>query len=254
MMNLAVTGKSFLLAAMALMAVSVDGANGAARRDKDNGNACVETGHEYVDMGLSVKWATCNLGAEVPEDYGWYVAWGETGGGDCYEWSTYKYCKGDYDRLTKYCAKGQSELYGFDGFADDKSLLERKDDAASANWGGKWRMPTPAEWDELLNSDNCLWIWTTLNGVPGYKVVSKKIAVNANDRRKGLSERSIFLPAAGFRDSYYHLNAGDEGYYWCSANYRTNPFNAWYVRLYSSDYFKHYANRKNGFSVRPVCP
>ena len=126
-------------------------------------------GHEYVDLGLSVKWATCNVGAVSPEDYGDYFAWGETEPKDFYAWSTYKWCNGSYDTLTKYCTDSKY------GTVDNKTVLDLEDDAAHVNWGGDWRMPTKAEQDELYN--NCTWEWTTQNGVNGYKVTSK---INGN--------------------------------------------------------------------------
>ncbi|MBQ5370375.1 MAG: T9SS C-terminal target domain-containing protein, partial [Bacteroidaceae bacterium] len=119
-------------------------------------------GHEYVDLGLSVKWATCNVGADSPEDYGDYFAWGETSPKSTYDWSTYKWCKGAYDNLTKYNTNS-----GF-GTVDNKNQLDLSDDAARANWGGSWRMPTDEEFIEL--GEKCSWKRTTQNGVKGYKV------------------------------------------------------------------------------------
>ena len=140
--------------------------------------------HEYVDLGLSVKWATCNVGASKPEEYGDYFAWGETQPKNTYDWSTYKWCNGSYDTQTKYCTKSSY------GTVDNKTQLELSDDAARANWGGSWRMPTDAEMTELR--EQCTWTWTTQNGVYGYKVTSKK---------SGYTNKSIFLPAAGYRSS-----------------------------------------------------
>ncbi|MDD6782411.1 MAG: hypothetical protein PUD89_05750, partial [Bacteroidales bacterium] len=102
-------------------------------------------GHEYVDLGLpsGLKWATCNVGATAPEAYGDYYAWGETTTKSTYEWSTYKWCDGSYDTQTKYCT---SSSYGT---VDNKTVLDLADDAARANWGGAWRMPTDEEWTEL---------------------------------------------------------------------------------------------------------
>jgi hypothetical protein len=133
--------------------------------------------HEYVDLGLSVKWATCNVGATKPEEYGDYFAWGETTPKDAYDWSTYKWCNGGPSTQTKYCTNSSY------GTVDNKTTLDLSDDAACANWGGSWRMPTRAEQDELRN--NCTWTWTTQNGVNGYKVT-------------GTNGNSIFLPAAGY--------------------------------------------------------
>ena len=135
----------------------------------------VNNGHEYVDLGLSVKWATCNVGASKPEEYGDYFAWGETQPKDYYDWSTYKWCNGSYDTLTKYNTNSS------DGTVDNKTTLDLSDDAARANWGGSWRMPTSAEQDELCN--NCTWTCTKINGVEVYKVTSN---INGN---------FIFLPS-----------------------------------------------------------
>ena len=133
----------------------------------------------YVDLGLSVKWATCNVGANSPEEYGDYFAWGETKPKDSYKWSTYKWCNGSKDKLTKYCKES------YYGRVDNKTVLDLVDDAAHVNLGGAWRMPTKEEIREL--KDNCTWTWTTQNGVNGYLVTSKK------------NDNSIFLPAAGYR-------------------------------------------------------
>jgi hypothetical protein len=189
--------------------------------------------HEYVDLGLSVKWATCNVGASKPEEYGDYFAWGETQPKTTYDWSTYKWCNGSYDTQTKYCTKSSY------GTVDNKTQLELSDDAARANWGGSWRMPTRAEQDELR--ENCTWTWTTQNGVNGYKVTSKK---NGN---------SIFLPAAGYRSGSSRYNAGSYGYYWSSSLYTDSP-NLAYFLDFSSGYVDWYYNfRCIGFTVRPVC-
>ena len=190
--------------------------------------------HECVDLGLSVKWATCNVGANKPEDYGDYFAWGETKPKTTYNWSTYKWCRGSYDKLTKYNNKSSY------GTVDNKTQLELSDDAARANWGGSWRMPTSAEQDELRN--NCTWTWTTQNGVNGYKVTSKK---NGN---------SIFLPAAGYRGGSSLDDAGSYGDYWSSSLFTGNASGAYYLYFRSSSVDWNYSRRCSGHSVRPVCP
>ena len=192
--------------------------------------------HEYVDLGLSVKWATCNVGATKPEEYGDYFAWGETTTKSTYNWSTYKYCNGSYNNLTKYCTDS------YYGTVDNKTQLELSDDAARANWGGSWRMPTDAEMTELR--EQCTWTWTTQNGVYGYKVTSKK---------SGYTNKSIFLPAAGYRYGSSLSNAGSYGYYWSSSLDTDYPSNAWYVYFGSSYVRRDGSNRYCGFSVRPVC-
>ena len=194
-------------------------------------------GHEYVDLGLSVKWATCNVGASKPEEYGDCFAWGETEPKSTYNWSTYKYCNGSSSSLTKYCTNSSY------GTVDNKTTLDLSDDAARVNWGGSWRMPTMAEQDELLN--NCTWTWTTQNGVYGYKVTSKK---------SGYTSKSIFLPAAGYRDDSWLSSAGSYGDYWSSSLNSNNPYGAWYVLFDSGFVNRSFDNRYFGFSVRPVCP
>lgn len=189
-------------------------------------------GHEYVDLGLSVKWATCNVGATSPEDYGGYYAWGETEEKDDYSWSTYKWCKGSSDTMTKYCTNSSY------GTVDNKTTLEPQDDVAHVKWGGSWRMPTEAEQDELHN--NCTWTWTTQNGVKGYKVTSKK---NGN---------SIFLPAAGYRYGTNFYNCGGNGYYWSSSLFEGCSDLALGLYFNSSSCDWYGFNRYYGRSVRPV--
>jgi uncharacterized protein YjdB len=192
--------------------------------------------HNYVDLGLSVKWADCNIGAENPEDYGSYFAWGETGAKYYFSWSNYKY--GVYNNLTKYCSNSES---GLNGFTDGKTVLEMADDVARVIWGGKWRMPTMDEFQELI--DSCTWEWTTQNGVNGYRVTSNKT---------GYSDRSIFLPAAGERD-FYNSYEGHFGYYWSDLSYRGSN-NAGYMS-FNPDYIEMYGHdRTLGLPVRPVCP
>ena len=181
--------------------------------------------HEYVDLGLpsGLKWATCNVGANAPEDYGYYFAWGEVEPKTTYNLDTYKYYDGS--NFTKYTDS-------------DKTVLDPEDDAATANWGGAWRMPTKAEQDELRN--NCTWTWTTQNGVNGYKVV-------------GPNGNSIFLPAAGDMYGRTHGDAGSLGYYWSSSLNTGNPDNAYCVDFYSGYVGWYSYNRYYAFSVRPVC-
>ena len=187
-----------------------------------------ENGHEWVDLGLpsGTKWATCNVGASTPEEYGNYYAWGETETKSTYSWSTYFDTTDGGSTFTKYTTDG-------------KTVLDLEDDAASANWGGAWRMPTDGEWGELL--DECTWEWTTKNGVNGYEVKSE---ANGN---------SIFLPAAGYRyDGDLH-KAGDDGDFWSSSLCAGRPLYAWDV-YFDSDYVSGYdgCERFCGLSVRPV--
>ena len=205
-----------------------------------SGTTGTENGYGYVDLGLSVKWATCNVGANNPEDYGDYFAWGETTTKDTYSWSTYKYCNGSPTTMTKYC---NNSSYGNNGFTDNKTQLELSDDAARVNWGGSWRMPTDAEWTELR--EQCTWTWTTQNGKNGYKVTSKK---------SGYTNNSIFLPAAGCRYVSSLDGAGSNGGFWSSSLSAVSPYDAWDVYFYSSYVDRGYDNRYYGQSVRPVCP
>ena len=201
--------------------------------------------HEYVDLGLpsGLLWATCNVGADNPEDYGDYFAWGETQPKSTYNWSTYQYSNGGFYNnwggfmpyLTKYCTDSN---YGYNGFIDNLTTLLPEDDAATANWGGDWRMPTKEEWQELYQ--NTTHTWTTQNGVNGRLFT----AANGN---------SLFLPAAGDRWVGGLYNAGSGGYYWSSSLITDSPSNAWGLYFDSGDtdvrnsYYRGY-----GFSVRPV--
>ena len=185
--------------------------------------------YEYVDLGLpsGLLWATCNVGADTPEGYGDYFAWGETTPKDYYGWSTYQHCMGSDYTLTKYC---QDPSYGYDGFTDILTTLEPSDDAATANWGDGWRMPTQPEFQELLH--NTTRIWTTQNGVNGRLFT----AANGN---------SIFLPAAGYRNESSLVDAGSGGIYWSNSLY-TDRY-AWCSVNYVIE-----AGRCYGFTVRPV--
>lgn len=195
-----------------------------------------EIQHEYVDLGLSVKWATCNVGADKPEDYGDYYAWGETEPKDVYDWSSYKWCTGSQDTIIKY-----NPLSGW-GIVDSLTTLEPDDDVAHVMWGGDWRMPTASEFRELV--DNCKWTWKSVNGINGYVVKS---------RIKGYRDRSIFLPAAGYcHDSNLH-EVGKLGYYWSNSLFDL-PLSAKSFYIVSDKFFRHYCSRFGGHSVRPVCP
>ncbi len=195
-------------------------------------------GHEFVDLGLPSRllWATCNIGASKPEEYGDYFAWGETEGynGDkkTFNWSNYKWCNGSPSTLTKYCTSSE------DGTVDNKTVLEASDDAAAANWGGSWRMPTDTELTELRT--NCIWTQTTLNDVDGYNVV-------------GPNGNSIFLPAAGYRDYSNLYYAGTYGSYWSSSIGTTDSGYAYSLSFDSNSQYYDYYGRCIGQSVRPVC-
>ena len=202
-----------------------------------------EKGYEYVDLGLpsGLQWATCNVGATTPEGYGNYYAWGETAPKDPYTWSNYKWCNGSTlndAKLTKYC----NDSFGQDGFKDNKTVLDLEDDAANVNWGGKWRMPTDAEWTELRN--NCTWTWTSDyngTGVAGRIVTSKN---NSN---------SIFLPAAGYRDNYKNntVDGNSKGHYWSSSlnDYSKAAMEVFFDESKVSRYSYY---RPYGLPIRPV--
>lgn len=174
-----------------------------------------------------------NVGATSPEDYGDYFAWGETVPKAEYSWSTYKWCNGSVTTLTKYC------INSYYGDVDNKTVLDLSDDAANANWGGYWRMPTNAEQDELGNTSYTTWTWTTLNGVKGCKVTSK---TNGN---------SIFLPAAGYRGSSLN-DAGSFGYYYGSLLYTDCSDVAYRLSFGSISVGSSFTSRCYGLSVRPV--
>ncbi len=193
--------------------------------------------HEYVDLGLpsGLLWATCNVGADAPEDYGDYFAWGETQPKDFYDWSTYQHCNGTENTLTKYC---NNSSYGYNGFTDNLTTLLPEDDAATANWGSDWRMPTKEEWQELIN--NTTVTWTQQNGVNGRLFT----ASNGN---------SLFLPAAGLRYSGSLDYAGSSGCYWSSSLNTDIPYYACYFYFRSVSCNMSYGGyRIYGRSVRPV--
>lgn len=189
-----------------------------------------------VDMGLTVKWASFNIGASKPEEYGDYFSWGETYTKSTYLWRTYSLCKGHTDDMTKYCT---SKSYGT---VDNKTVLEWYDDVASQKLGGGWRMPTEAECADLMNAENCSSMWCKYNGVNGVLVTSKK------------TSNSIFLPAAGKRCDVELQYAGENGYYWSSSLSIEWPSAA--VDVYLSDVstgmFPSTESRFFGCSVRPV--
>ncbi|MBP5422289.1 MAG: hypothetical protein IJ916_06080 [Paludibacteraceae bacterium] len=155
--------------------------------------------YNYVDLGLSVKWATYNIGASKPSEYGDYFAWGETKTKDSFLENNYKWCKNTHNNITKYC------LDSGKGSVDNKSTLDKEDDAASVNWGDSWRMPTLKEQKELI--DGCTWEWTSdfnNSGIAGAIATSKK---NSN---------TIFFPAAGYSMDLFFVATKSSGLYWSS--------------------------------------
>ena len=198
-------------------------------------NEEIKEEHEWVDLGLpsGTLWATCNVGANSPEEYGDYFAWGETQPKTTYSWSTYKYCKGTSDTMTKYCTRSSI------GSVDNKSELEPSDDAATVNWGADWQMPSLGQLRELYNSSYTTTTWTTMNRVYGRKIIS-----NSNGN-------SIFLPAAGYRSDTSLYDAGSYGDYW-SRSLDTSYNLAFFLGFYSSHIYTNYRSRDCGRSVRPV--
>ena len=196
---------------------------------------------EYVDLGLSVKWATCNVGADKPEEAGCHYAWGELEEKDNYIVENYKFYESDdYHHINKYNSNS------FDGFTDDKMILDPEDDVAHVKWGGKWRMPTAEEWDELM--EDCIWEWVEENGMGGYRISGMK---------PGYQDRSIFLPASG---SYLRMENefdlfGNRGDYWSSSRSTENyyrPASGFFIDRFECK--KSVTSRHLPKSVRPVCP
>lgn len=217
-----------------------------------------ENGHEYVDLGLSVKWATCNVGALKPHEDGYHYAWGSTDinhyNYDPYHrfrsddtiryglfcWTAYEFCTYADITLSKYCTK---KSYAINSSSiDNKVTLEPEDDVAHVKWGGKWRMPTKKEFKELIK--NCTWVLTTQNGVKGFLITSNK---------KGFQDRSIFMPASGIQDGYYNTR-NHYSKYWSSSLDNTLSNRA--ITLTFDSYDKvdiSTEERCNGCTIRPVC-
>ena len=194
--------------------------------------------YEYVDLGLpsGTLWATCNIGARAPEDYGSYFAWGETEPKDYYYWDNYKWCNGTFDTMIKYC------IFSKFGTVDNKTELDLEDDAAYVNWGSSWRMPSWDQFEELRTQ--CTWTKTTLNGVNG------RLGTGPNGN-------TLFLPAAGLRVVDILQGAGTEGFYWGRELYPyaeeddETPFAA--VFSFDSEHIARSGlSPLAGISVRPV--
>ena len=204
---------------------------------------------EYVDLGLpsGLKWAKCNLGASKPSDYGDYYSWGETAPKADYDWPTYKWMqagKSNSNYITKYTvADGQTWGIWYDSsgafIGDNKTVLAAADDAATANLGSPWRMPTADEIQELI--DKCTWIWTTQDGVNGYQV-------------DGPNGNAIFLPASGEREDSGLIDAGTKARYWSSSLRTTLNSYAHHIYFDSGNHERQGVLRCYGYSVRPVRP
>lgn len=229
-MNYSTMKKLIILSVMSLLAFSASG--------------------QYVDLGLSVKWAACNLGAQRPEDSGYYFAWGEIQPKDSYELETYKYYRVNEYRAISYGVAPTRNYLFIDYYIPMIEVTSRHlktgacnlkaaDDAATANYGKNWRMPTNKEWEELIKK--CKWTWSCRNGVWGYIVTSKQ------------TNNSIFLPAGGFAEYDVLLSNNEWGRYWASsANYHIMDY---------ADAVEFSINKKEsasfcrwiGLSTRPVC-
>ena len=192
---------------------------------------------DAVDLGLpsGLKWASFNLGATKPEEYGDYYAWGETGPKTVYDIGSYKFSKGEWKTLTKYCTNVED---GYNGFVDGKTTLDLEDDVAHVKLGGNWRMPTLAEWLEL--QENCTYSWIRVNGIPGRKYISK---YNGN---------SIFIPTSGIWNDNRVTGKNSGAYLWSSS---LNPDESDYAFC---TFFSEYYNsnnkymRSSGQTIRPV--
>ena len=189
----------------------------------------------YVDLGLpsGTLWATCNVGANAPEERGHFFAWGETKPKDSYDWTTYRYCKGGPDQLTKYCSHFAS---GYEGFTDYLTTLQPEDDAATANLGEEWCTPLKEDWQELF--DHTTQEWTTLNGEEGRRFT-------------GSNGNSIFVPVAGMFPSIPHTCY--QGHYWSSS--RNADHSNWAVAIYFQEdtYWMVSHDRKEDYLIRPIC-
>ena len=190
-------------------------------------------GHDWVDLGLpsGLKWATCNVGASSPEKYGNYYAWGGTT------------TKSSYSESNCNCSRTPIWQLKSSGYIDSKGNLTSQNDAATANWGGDWRMPTKTEWNEL--NTKCTWVWTTQNGVKGYKVT-------------GPNGNNIFLPATGYRYDLTLSSVGSDGNYWSSTAHEYITDMSSYIcygfdlNFNSGQHKMDYSLRYYGQSVRPV--
>ncbi|MBR6249864.1 MAG: hypothetical protein IKR17_01560 [Bacteroidales bacterium] len=197
---------------------------------------CGGTIADAVDMGLSVKWASWNVGASAPAQCGNSYAWGEVAAKSDYNWDSYKWAA-DERSLTKYNTRLD------DAGTDKKTVLDASDDAATANWGEDWRTPTNAEWEELLENSKKAWTKNyNGSGVKGYIVTSN------------ITGNSIFFPAAGISYKNELQAVGSNGYYWSSSLKETNPNFAWRVDFLEMSCFATSSDlRIYGHSIRPVC-
>ena len=208
-------------------------------------------GHEYIDMGNGVKWATMNVGASAPEKYGDYFAWGETKTKEKFDWETYKWIadgQTKYEYINKYTVDdGTSGAAWYDAkgkfIGDNKTVLDLEDDAARVNWGGSWRIPTEKEWTWLR--ENCIWTWQRqLEDASGTVVQEAGYVVKGKNG-------SIFLPATGYRYGSAKYDPVTTGNYW-SSSLSDKTTNAIAISISSSRNDRVSNYRMYGFSVRPV--
>lgn len=234
------TLKIFVLALTAVLFFGCKPENGS------NDGSNTYDGHGYVDLGLpsGTLWATCNLGAETPYEYGDYYAWGEIEPKTLFRWSNYKYGNA-HNKLTKYC---YDAAYGFGGFVDNLYELLPEDDAAKKQWGSGWCMPTVEQWKELKDNTNNE--WKKVNGVNGWRFV-------------GPNGKTLFLPASG---SYSEQNMYEgteplypesQGCYWANSNYDASNLDrtcyAWHFEFDAFPSCQMYSyHRSDGYSIRPV--
>lgn len=207
---------------------------------------------EAVDLGLSVRWASFNLGASRPEGYGVYYQWADTvdvtSTGIYLDWSNCPYHSGSSSGTgwTKYIPSDKASYWSGSGSPDNKTVLAPSDDVAHVKLGGKWRMPTYDEWDELIC--NCTWTWTS-----NYNGTGVKGRIGTSEK-PGYTDKSIFLPAAGGRDRDHPSDAGSNGHYWSSSLSLCIASEAEYEYFYSNDddWNASITYRYRGNSVRPV--
>ena len=199
----------------------------------------LEKGHEWVDLGLpsGTLWATCNIGANSPEEYGDYFAWGETETKENYDWSTYKYCNGSQYTLTKYCSQSD---FGYNSFTDNITELLPEDDAATENWGNEWQMPSFAQFEELISSNYTTTTWTYTPHGYGRKITSRS------------NGKSIFLPAAGYNIESNLSYAGTDGYYWSRSQWKLTTSLSYNLNFYSGKIYVARYYRCSGMPIRPV--
>lgn len=187
-------------------------------------------GHAYVDLGLpsGTYWATCNVGADSPEDYGNLYAWGETRTKSSYSWRRY------FDSINE----SDRDFYRYNNKSGSPEFLYDEDDAAHVNWGADWHMPTYRQFEELINSKYTTTQWTTQNGTNGRLITS-----NSNGN-------SIFLPASGGANDEVVIDRKYNGFYWTNTPYGRNGAYIMYFSHKKICLSTH--ARVSGFSVRPV--